>query len=360
MEGVLIAGAGAVFGLVLAAGSEQLINRFFQWRYDTALVFVHITPAVALRCVAIAVPLGVVATVVASWALLRRNVLAAGAPMRALAFAWRSLVRQPARTALGILGVAAVGALLFDMLLLSDGLVVSMRDLLDRIGFDVRVTATDDAAGRRPPHAERRRRPRGVRGAAGGGARDGHPLRRRRVERPRRSGRPQRRTLRPAFDTASWQASIGDAAVSVDGAARAATARRGRATADVVNEALAARTWASRSAASLPLRAAVPSRSRSAAAGDRCASSGIVEFPFDAGRAHRRHVDGQRSTRACGGNTPDEADADPGVARRATRTPAAAAIAARTARPACRDQRRRWWAACSARASPTSDRSRPC
>jgi putative ABC transport system permease protein len=40
----------------------------------------------------------------------------AGAPMNAVGFAWRSLVRQPARTSLGVLGVAAVGALLFDML----------------------------------------------------------------------------------------------------------------------------------------------------------------------------------------------------------------------------------------------------
>ncbi|MEQ1728829.1 MAG: FtsX-like permease family protein [Vicinamibacterales bacterium] len=63
--------------------------------------------------------------------------------MRALSFAVRSLVRQPGRTALGIIGIAAVGALLFDMLLLSRGLVVSFRDLLDSVGFDVRVTATD-------------------------------------------------------------------------------------------------------------------------------------------------------------------------------------------------------------------------
>ena len=62
--------------------------------------------------------------------------------MRALAFAWRSLVRQPARSTLGVLGVAAVGALLFDMLLLSHGLIVSMRDLLNRRGYDVRVTST--------------------------------------------------------------------------------------------------------------------------------------------------------------------------------------------------------------------------
>ena len=63
--------------------------------------------------------------------------------MNALGFAWRSLVRQPARAALGVLGVAAVGALLFDMLLLSQGLVVSMRDLLGRYGWDVRVTGGD-------------------------------------------------------------------------------------------------------------------------------------------------------------------------------------------------------------------------
>lgn len=73
LEGLLVAGAGAIFGLVLAVLSEQLINGFFQWRYDTALVFVRITRDVALTCTAIAVPLGASATVVASWALLRRS-----------------------------------------------------------------------------------------------------------------------------------------------------------------------------------------------------------------------------------------------------------------------------------------------
>ena len=73
LEGVFIAVVGSMFGLVLSLLSEGIINRFFQWRYDTALVFVHITPQVAAICVAIAVPLGVSATVVASWALLRRN-----------------------------------------------------------------------------------------------------------------------------------------------------------------------------------------------------------------------------------------------------------------------------------------------
>jgi putative ABC transport system permease protein len=60
-----------------------------------------------------------------------------------LRLSWLTIVRQPARTALAILGVAAVGALLFDMLLLSRGLVLSFRDLLDGAGFDVRVLATD-------------------------------------------------------------------------------------------------------------------------------------------------------------------------------------------------------------------------
>ena len=73
VEGVLIAVVGSVFGIVLSLISQGLINRFFQWRYDTALVFVRVTPEVAAICVAIAVPLGVAATVVASWALLRRN-----------------------------------------------------------------------------------------------------------------------------------------------------------------------------------------------------------------------------------------------------------------------------------------------
>jgi ABC-type lipoprotein release transport system permease subunit len=72
-EGVLIASVGAAFGLVLAVAGEGVINRFFQWRYDTALIFVRVTPDVAAACVAIAVPLGAAATVAASWALLRRS-----------------------------------------------------------------------------------------------------------------------------------------------------------------------------------------------------------------------------------------------------------------------------------------------
>ena len=73
LEGLIVAAIGAALGILLAVLSQGLINRFFGWRYDTALVFVHITPHVALLCVWIAIPLGAAATVVASWALLRRS-----------------------------------------------------------------------------------------------------------------------------------------------------------------------------------------------------------------------------------------------------------------------------------------------
>jgi ABC-type lipoprotein release transport system permease subunit len=75
LEGLVIAVAGALFGLVLALASERVINLYFQWHYNTALIFVRVTPAVAFQCLLIAVPLGVVASVSASWMLLRRQVM---------------------------------------------------------------------------------------------------------------------------------------------------------------------------------------------------------------------------------------------------------------------------------------------
>jgi putative ABC transport system permease protein len=76
VEGLLIALAGAAFGVLLALGCQGLFNRFFQWRYDTALVFVHVSPQIVLRSVLLAVPLGMLASVVSSWSLLRREALA--------------------------------------------------------------------------------------------------------------------------------------------------------------------------------------------------------------------------------------------------------------------------------------------
>jgi len=74
--------------------------------------------------------------------------------MNSASLAWRSMARQPARAALGIAGVAIVGALLFDMLMLSRGLVVSFRQLLDATGFDVRVTAAGGIPGMGGPPIE--------------------------------------------------------------------------------------------------------------------------------------------------------------------------------------------------------------
>jgi len=75
-EGLLIAAAGAVFGILLAIATQGAVNQFFQWRYDTALVFVRVTRSIALQSIAVSVPLGILAGLVGSWTLLRRDVLA--------------------------------------------------------------------------------------------------------------------------------------------------------------------------------------------------------------------------------------------------------------------------------------------
>jgi putative ABC transport system permease protein len=74
-EGALIAVAGATGGILFAYLSEGLFNRFFQWRYDTALVFLRVTPAVVWKSLLFALPLGITASILASWALLRQNLL---------------------------------------------------------------------------------------------------------------------------------------------------------------------------------------------------------------------------------------------------------------------------------------------
>jgi len=76
LEGLLIAVAGAIFGVTVATAGQGVVNRFFQWKYDTTLVFVRVTAPIALQAVAFAVPLGVLAGLGASWTLLRRGVVA--------------------------------------------------------------------------------------------------------------------------------------------------------------------------------------------------------------------------------------------------------------------------------------------
>ena len=74
-EGALIAGAGAAGGILFAYLSEGLFNRFFQWRYDTTLVFLRVTPGVVWQSLLLALPLGIAASVIASWTLLRQQLL---------------------------------------------------------------------------------------------------------------------------------------------------------------------------------------------------------------------------------------------------------------------------------------------
>jgi len=76
IEGAVIALAGAAAGILFALASQRLFNGFFQWRYDTTLVFLRITPSVVWRSLAMAVPFGIAASLVASWTFLRQQLLA--------------------------------------------------------------------------------------------------------------------------------------------------------------------------------------------------------------------------------------------------------------------------------------------
>jgi len=73
--------------------------------------------------------------------------------MTAWGLAWRTIARSPARSVLAVAGVTVIGALLFDMLLLSRGLLVSFRDLLEAQDFDIRVVAAEGSMVHRPPIA---------------------------------------------------------------------------------------------------------------------------------------------------------------------------------------------------------------
>ena len=75
LEGAHHRRAGRGVRRACSPAPPRLFNRLFQWRYDTSLVFVRITPAIAWRRVALALPLGMAASVLASWALVRSDAL---------------------------------------------------------------------------------------------------------------------------------------------------------------------------------------------------------------------------------------------------------------------------------------------
>jgi len=70
--------------------------------------------------------------------------------MTAWGLAWRTIARSPARSVLAVSGVTVIGALLFNMLLLSRGLLVSFRETLDGAGADIRVIAGQGSMVHRP------------------------------------------------------------------------------------------------------------------------------------------------------------------------------------------------------------------
>lgn len=234
--------------------------------------------------------------------------------MRAFGFAWRSLVRQPARAGLAILGVAAAGALLLDMLLLSQGLVVSMRDLLERTGWDVRITGTDDLAGR----ASR------IDGAAA--ALDAI------AALPAVRSAIAIRAIEAEIDV-SGRSSLFSAFLGVStGAAPPWTVLRGRDATEhgeiVVNDAVSAALGAE-PGGDLTLRAScVPGAE--ALPPVRLRIAGIAAFPFEAASEHTVGGTPDTLAEACGGHAADEADL---ILVMSSGEPEAAAAAITAARP---------------------------
>jgi putative ABC transport system permease protein len=234
--------------------------------------------------------------------------------IRAIGMAWRSLVRQPARSALGVLGVAAVGALLFDMLLLSHGLVVSMRDLLERTGYDVRVTASQEL----PRNGPR--------------LRDVHRL----LETVSALA-DVRGALAVRFADASIdRANRTPMSVSFEGVAGTAThpwtVTRGRDVSRdgeiVVNSAVAAAAGVAPGMV-LPVRAACTEGSESLPPAS-LRVTGIADFPFELTNENTIGGTLDTITAACGGDAPDEADL---ILVTSTRDADAAVAAIHRARP---------------------------
>jgi putative ABC transport system permease protein len=75
VEGAVIAAAGVAFGVAFALATQPAFNRFFQWRYDTALVFLRVTPSIVARSALIALPVGMFASAAAGWTILRHRTL---------------------------------------------------------------------------------------------------------------------------------------------------------------------------------------------------------------------------------------------------------------------------------------------
>jgi putative ABC transport system permease protein len=237
--------------------------------------------------------------------------------MNAVGFAWRSLVRQPARAGLGILGVAAVGALLFDMLLLSQGLVVSMRDLLARTGYDVRITSTTELPRSGPPIAHVTEATRAV--AALPQVRSAVAIRFADAQFRRPNGELFGVTFEGTYGTAAppWTLSLG---------------RDVRADGEVVIGAELGRELGVGVGSTLPLRANCREQIEALPPANTTVV-GVAQFPFELGNEYT--IGGSLATleAACGGNAQDEADL---ILVVTAGDPQAAADAIRAAQPGLR------------------------
>jgi len=150
IEGLVVAALGAAFGILLAYVSEGLNQSYLSGtlRYGAG---VRASDAVDRAA-------GDRRGGAARHSCRHRRVVDAPAPrsavdlspMTSASLAWRTVRRYRARTLLAITGVAVIGALLFDMLLLSRGLLLSFADLLDKSGFDIRVVSSEGLSARQP------------------------------------------------------------------------------------------------------------------------------------------------------------------------------------------------------------------
>ncbi len=74
-EAALLSVAGGVAGLGVGLAASWAVNTYYQWAYDTSLVFSRVTGTTVLQALALAVPLGLGAGVFAGRRLLRNDPL---------------------------------------------------------------------------------------------------------------------------------------------------------------------------------------------------------------------------------------------------------------------------------------------
>ena len=75
LEAALLATIGSVVGTILAYLATVITNAVYQRKFDTALVFAHLSPGIVILGVGLSVTLGLGAGAIAAGRLLRANPL---------------------------------------------------------------------------------------------------------------------------------------------------------------------------------------------------------------------------------------------------------------------------------------------